>query len=82
MNNVWDRRLILHERRKLTDYSYRVFVSPDESLTTRRQNTFKRLITRAERDGKTIEYHDDGDKLIIDGVPTFSLATGYITDHS
>ena len=55
-------------------------MSPDESLTTRRQNTFKRLITRAERDGKTIEYDDDGDKLIIDGIPTFSMTTGYINN--
>jgi hypothetical protein len=81
LKTAWDRRLILQGRRKLTEYESRVFVSPDESLATRRQNTFKRLITRAEKDGKSVEYTDDGDKLIIDSIPTFSLTTGYLTNN-
>lgn len=82
LKTVWDRRLILQGRRKLKEYESRVFVSPDESLATRRQNTFKRIVTRTEKDGKNIEYTDDGDKVIIDSIPTFSLTTGHIRNNS
>lgn len=78
--NAWDRRLIVNGRSKLKGYHQRVFVCPDETLATRRMNTFKRLIVRAMQDGKDTEIDERGHVLSVDGVPTYSLITGYISN--
>lgn len=62
----------------MKDHYPSVFVNADEQLIIRRQNTFKQLKARADKDGKSVDFQDSFNTLIIDGTPVFSLTTGYI----
>jgi len=49
-----------------------------EPLEERRKTTMKRWIKKAERDHRSTETSDDGDKLFIDGVLVFTLRDGFV----
>jgi hypothetical protein len=79
--SAWDRRIIVGNTRKLADsseYSRKIYVSPDEPLNVRRQKTLKRLKERAMRDHKSCEVTTEG-ALLIDNEVVFTLQNGYVS---
>lgn len=84
LRNVWDRRIILSNARKLSDNVEfrRIGFAADEPLEIRRKNTIKRLHYKATRDGKQASLSDAGDSLLVDGVLVFSLRDGFIRNSS
>jgi hypothetical protein len=76
LRSVWDRRMIISSRRKLKDYSIRVFIHEDEPLDISRKKTMQRLQRKAEAEGKSVNVVDGS--LMVDGSIIFSLQTGYI----
>lgn len=80
LRNVWDKRLLLSNARKLADITEfrRIGFAPDEPLETRRKNTMKRLQFKASNAGKQVFTSDDGDCLYVDGDLVFSLKDGFI----
>jgi hypothetical protein len=58
-----------------------VFITADEPLETRRQNTLVRMKYRAQREKKQVAISMDG-VLSIDGVETFCIKRGFISLHS
>jgi hypothetical protein len=79
LRNVWDKRLLLSNARKLADVAEfrRIGFAPDEPLETRRKNTMKRLQLKARNAGQRVSTSDDGDGLFIDGSLVFSLKSGF-----
>jgi hypothetical protein len=80
LRNVWDKRLLLSNARKLADITEfrRIGFAPDEPLEIRRKNTMKRLQYKARNECKQIHSSDNGDCLYIDGALVFSLNDGFI----
>lgn len=80
LRNVWDKRLLLSNARKLADIAeFRsIGFAPDEPLETRRKNTMKRLQYKARNEGKQVNMSENGDCLFIDGALVFSLNDGFI----
>lgn len=72
--------MILQSTRKLKDYTARVFIGPDDPIEVRRKKTFDRLKYKAGREGKQISV--DNGVLIIDGVPTYALNSGFINSQN
>ena len=73
LRNVWDKRLLLSNARKLSEIAEfrRIGFAPDEPLETRRRNTIKRLQYKATQEGKQVSVSADGDCLYIDSVMVF-----------
>lgn len=80
LRTVWDRRLILQASRKLKSYTERIFISPDDPVDVRRKKTLDRMKYRAGREGKNVQV--DGGVLIVDGVPKYSLSSGFINNDN
>lgn len=80
LRNVWDRRLVLSNARKLSESVEfrRIGFAADEPLEIRRKNTLKRLQYEATQDGKVASLSAAGDSLFVDGVLFFSLKDGFI----
>ena len=77
LRTIWDRRLILSKCRKLKDYTLRgIYVAPDEPPEVRRSQTFERMKSRAEREGKHVNVTDN--ILYVDGHAVFSLVNGNV----
>jgi hypothetical protein len=83
LRNVWDRRLLISNARKLAELPEfrRVGIAPDEPLETRRRNTMKRLQYKATKDGQQVAVSDDGDSLFVGGVLVFSLSGGFVRSN-
>ena len=83
LGSVWNRRLIMAGARKLRNVNelQRVFITADEPLEVRRQNTLERLKYRAQREHKQVSISHDG-VLSIDGVETFCIQRGFISSQS
>lgn len=78
---AWDRRLILSRSNRLRNFCIpKVFVVPDESLESRRKNTFERLKNKAERANKAVRVVDN-DTLFVDDEAIFSLKNGFINHN-
>jgi hypothetical protein len=84
LRNVWDRRLILSNARKLSEVVEfrRIGFAADEPLEIRRKHTIKRLHYKATQDGKLASLSAAGDSLLIDGVLVFSLKDGFIRNSA
>ena len=84
LRNVWDRRLILSNARKLSEVVEfrRIGFAADEPLEIRRKHTIKRLHYKATQDGKLASLSAAGDSLLIDGVLVFSLKDGLIRNSA
>jgi hypothetical protein len=82
--NVWNRRLVLSNARKLSEIAeFRsIGFAADEPLEIRRKNTLKRLHYKATQDGKQASLSADGDCLFVNGVLVFSLSDGFICNSS
>jgi hypothetical protein len=85
LGSAWNRRLVIAGARKLhnIDDMRKVYISADEPLETRRQNTLDRLKLRAKREKKQTSISNEG-VLSIDGIETFCINRGFIkpTSHS
>jgi hypothetical protein len=83
LGSVWNRRLVMAGVRKLRNVTelQRVFITADEPLEVRRQNTLDRLKYRAQREHKQVSISNDG-VLSIDGVETFCIQRGFIGSQS
>ena len=83
LGSVWNRRLIIAGARKLfhVEDLHRVFITADEPLETRRQNTLVRMKYRAQREKKQVSISMDR-VLSIDGVETFCTKRGFISLQS
>ena len=79
LRTAWDRRIILASCNKLKNYKDKVFISPDESIESRRKRTFDRMKVQAERRGDKVVC--DNGVLIIEDKPAFSLKDGKIINH-
>jgi len=78
LRNGWDRRIILINCHKLTDYTERIFVAPEESLEDRRARMLERIKYRSERVGKLVSV--DNGILSVDNVQVFSLKDGKLNN--
>jgi hypothetical protein len=80
LRNVWDRRIVLSNARKLSETAEfrRIGFAADEPLEIRRKNTMKHLHYKASRDGKIASMSAAGDCLFVDGVLVFSIKDGFI----
>lgn len=81
LQSAWDRRLILSSTACLRDDARwrNIFVRPDESLQDRRLKTVKRLRSRAEQSGLSVNLSNDG-CLLVDDVLVFTLSQGWVVD--
>jgi hypothetical protein len=80
LSSVWERRVVVSSARKLAEvdeFRGKVFIKADETIEVRRQNTLKRLQTKAQRDGITAVLSPDG-LLIVNDVPIFKLKNGFV----
>jgi hypothetical protein len=84
LRNVWDRRLLVSNARKLAELPEfrRVGIAPDEPLETRRRHTMKRLQYKATKDCKQVVVSDDGASLFVDGMLVFSLSDGFVRSNN
>lgn len=78
LRSCWDRRLIVSGAWRLSsaDGLERIFISPDEPITTRRKRTLERLVKKASNDGKHVVV--DNGVVTIDSVMVFSLENGFL----
>jgi hypothetical protein len=60
---------------------HKVFITADEPLEIRRQNTLVHMKYRAQREKKHVSTSNDG-VLSIDGVETFCIKRGFINLQS
>jgi hypothetical protein len=84
LRNVWDRRLVLSNARKLSEsaeFSHIGFAA-DEPLEIRRKNILRRLHYTSTQDGKQASLSDAGDSLFVNGVLVFSSSDGFIRNSS
>jgi hypothetical protein len=84
LRNIWDKRLVLSNARKLSEIAEfrRIGFAPDEPLETRRKNAMKRLHHKATQEGRQPSLSPNGDCLFVDGVLVLSLNDGLIRNGS
>jgi hypothetical protein len=77
---VWDRCVVLNGARRLADdndFRGRIYINADEPIEIRRQNILKRLKSKADREGKSVNVSQDG-VLVVNNIPVFSVQRGFI----
>jgi len=79
--SVWDRRAVIGGSYKLASVAgfESIYISPDESLDTRRCRIMDRLTKKATTEGKEVTVADG--VVSIDGCIVFSLKQGFIRNN-